>query len=267
MYLKYRYGLGYETLVKEVSNSIMWRRFCRIPLSQKVPHATTLVKLTRRYGPEVVGELNRVLVAKAREKKLRVDTTVVVADIHHPTDAGLLADGVRVITRVVEKIKRAGVSLKQRFTNRTRTVKKKMLALAKVLKRRSEEAKSEVREITRQMLKVVEEVVVRAKEVVEEAKEEAARASVKGVLGLAAKLQSAIELTSRVINQTKEVEGGNVHLPQRVVSLFDPEARPMKRGKLKEPWNSAIRFCWPRPRTTLSLTARYWARTCRTANY
>ncbi|MBC7348174.1 MAG: transposase, partial [Clostridia bacterium] len=107
MYLKHRYGLGYETLVKEVSDSIMWRRFCRIPLSQKVPHATTLIKLTKRYSPKVVEELNRVLVAKAREKKvvrgkkLKVDTTVVAADIHYPTDAGLLADGVRVITRVV----------------------------------------------------------------------------------------------------------------------------------------------------------------------
>lgn len=84
MYLKYRYGLGYETLVKEVSDSIIWRRFCRIPLSQKVPHATTVIKLTKRYGPQTVEELNRALVAKAREKKvvrgkkLGVDTTVVI---------------------------------------------------------------------------------------------------------------------------------------------------------------------------------------------
>ena len=31
LYLKHRYGLGYESLCKEVSDSISWRRFCRIP--------------------------------------------------------------------------------------------------------------------------------------------------------------------------------------------------------------------------------------------
>ena len=51
LYLKHRYGLGYETLCKEVSDSLSWRRFCRIPLDRSVPHPTTLVKLVRRAGP------------------------------------------------------------------------------------------------------------------------------------------------------------------------------------------------------------------------
>src|SRR5437773_2241395 len=61
MYLKHRYGLGYETLVKEVADSISWRRFCRIALGGDVPHSTTLIKLTRRCGPELFEELNRTL--------------------------------------------------------------------------------------------------------------------------------------------------------------------------------------------------------------
>ena len=51
LYLKHRYGLGYETLSREVSDSIGWRRFCRIGLDRPVPHPTTLVKLVRRAGP------------------------------------------------------------------------------------------------------------------------------------------------------------------------------------------------------------------------
>jgi len=35
---------------------------------------------------------------------MRVDTTVVEADIHHPTDSTLLGDGVRVLTRMMRKI-------------------------------------------------------------------------------------------------------------------------------------------------------------------
>ena len=32
---------------------------------------------------------------------MRVDTTVVETDIHHPTDSTLLGDGVRVLTRIM----------------------------------------------------------------------------------------------------------------------------------------------------------------------
>ena len=44
MFLKFRYRLGYETLCREVADSISWRRFCRIPLDGQVPHPTTLMK-------------------------------------------------------------------------------------------------------------------------------------------------------------------------------------------------------------------------------
>jgi IS5 family transposase len=52
LYLKHRYGLGYESLCREVADSISWRRFCRIGLDRAVPHPTTLVKLVRRAGPQ-----------------------------------------------------------------------------------------------------------------------------------------------------------------------------------------------------------------------
>ena len=81
MFLKFRYRMGYETLCREVSDSITWRRFCRIPLHGRVPHPTSLMKLTTRCGAAVVDGLNEALVAKAAEAKLlrttrvRVDTT------------------------------------------------------------------------------------------------------------------------------------------------------------------------------------------------
>jgi transposase, IS5 family len=87
---KHRYGLGAERLCREVSDSIGWRRFCRIGLDRPVPHPTTLVKLVRRGGPATVEQLNGALLEKLGEDKLlgvgnlRVDTTVVEADIDHP---------------------------------------------------------------------------------------------------------------------------------------------------------------------------------------
>src|SRR3954469_17700849 len=54
MFLKFRYPLGYESLCREVSDSITWRRFCRIPLEAAMPHPTTLMKLTTRCGAPAV---------------------------------------------------------------------------------------------------------------------------------------------------------------------------------------------------------------------
>ena len=114
LYLKHRYGLGYEMLCREVSDSISWRRFCRIPLDRPVPHPTTLVKLVRRAGPETIAQLNTALLEKLaggkllRARKLRVDTTVVEADIDYPTDAGLLEHAVRKLGGLVRRIKGRG---------------------------------------------------------------------------------------------------------------------------------------------------------------
>ena len=110
MFLKFRYRLGFESLCCEVSDSIAWRRFCRIGLEQPVPHPTTLMKLTTRCGAVAVEGLNEALLAKAAEAKLlrctrvRVDTTVVPWNIAYPTDAGLLAKAVGRIAATSRRI-------------------------------------------------------------------------------------------------------------------------------------------------------------------
>src|SRR6516165_1255104 len=66
MVVKQRTGWGYETLVREVADSIHLRRFCRVALGERVPDESTVRKLTRRLGAEVVNELTRVVIEKAR---------------------------------------------------------------------------------------------------------------------------------------------------------------------------------------------------------
>ena len=70
MLVKFRHRFGYESLCREVADSITWRRFCRIPLDGRVPHPTTLMKLTTRCGTAAVDGLNETLLAKAEEAKL-----------------------------------------------------------------------------------------------------------------------------------------------------------------------------------------------------
>ena len=94
MFLKFRYRLGYESLCREVADSISWQRFCRIPFGTRVPHPTTLMKITTRCGDDAVAGLNEALLAKAaaakllRTDKVRADTTVIEADVAYPTDSG-----------------------------------------------------------------------------------------------------------------------------------------------------------------------------------
>ena len=87
MIVKHRSGWGYETLMREVSDSLHLRRFCRIGMTDRVPDESTVRKLTRRLGAEVVHEITRELIQKARREKrfrpraARIDSTVIEADV------------------------------------------------------------------------------------------------------------------------------------------------------------------------------------------
>ena len=135
MFLKFRYRLGYESLCREVSDSITWRRFCRIPLEGSVPHPTTLMKLTTRCGPAAVEGLNEALLAKAAEAKLlrtnrvRVDTTVVPSNVSYPTDSGLLAKAIRRIAATQRRIQAAGGATRTKVRDRSRAAGKRAHAI------------------------------------------------------------------------------------------------------------------------------------------
>ena len=100
MFLEYRYRPGYEALCAEVSDSLTWLRFCRIPLGEKAPHPSTLMKITTRCGSATIETVNATLVTVGVEAGvidmgwLRADTTVVPAEIKYPTDSGLLTRGI-----------------------------------------------------------------------------------------------------------------------------------------------------------------------------
>jgi IS5 family transposase len=136
VYLKHRSGLGYEALCREVSDSFTWRRFCRIALDGRVPDPSTLMKLTKRLGPELLEELNAELLALAverrvlRSRRLRVDTTVVEADVRSRTDSGLCAHAVSRLTRLGKRIKAAGLAPKSRLRDRRRSVGKRARAIS-----------------------------------------------------------------------------------------------------------------------------------------
>jgi IS5 family transposase len=118
--VKRLYGLSYQELEYFVSDSLVLRQFCRLGL-HPAPDDTTLIRWANQITPATIERLHERVVALAREqkvtrgRKLRVDTTLVETNIHHPTDGSLLADGVRVLSRLLRRAKEqvgeaAGVS-------------------------------------------------------------------------------------------------------------------------------------------------------------
>jgi len=242
LYLKHRYGLGYETLCREVNDSISWRRFCRIGLDRPVPHPTTLVKLVRRAGPEVIEQLNQALVAKLaqgkllRARKLRVDTTVVEADIDYPTDADLLEQAVRKLGGLVRRIKGRGAATRTRFRDRGRAAGRRMKQLARTLRRRTGVAMAEVDRLTGEVARIARQSLRQVQMVAGNARRARARRSGDGRLGrLVDELEETITATGRLLAQTDQRLAGNRVIADRLVSLSDPDARPIRKGKPRHP--------------------------------
>jgi IS5 family transposase len=244
MYLKTRYQLGYESLVAEVADSVSWRHFCRIGWGSKVPDASTLIKLTngpcKGLAEEIHGALIEKLVEKKvlRGRKVRVDTTVIEADIHYPTDVQLLADGVRVVTRTVKQLQQLGAGVEGKLRDVSRSVKKRLLRLGKGLKQAEEKKQVTRASVTAEVLQITERMMRQAKraqqQVVEWVKQQGEQTP-KQIARRLQQLTTYLERTERVIEQTKQVLGGNVHIKDRLVSLFDPDARPIVKGNLRRP--------------------------------
>src|SRR3954451_11654671 len=172
MFLKFRYRLGYETLCREVADSITWRRFCRIPLDGQVPHPTTLMKLTTRCGSVAVDGCNEALLAKAAEAKLlrttrlRADTTVVSGDVAYPTDSGWLAKAVRRIAAAGRRVQAAGGATRTKVRDRSRSAGARAREIGAKLRLRAaqgrDEAQATVRRVTGELAGLAEQAAADA---------------------------------------------------------------------------------------------------------
>jgi len=153
MFLKFRHRLGYESLCAEVADSISWRRFCRIPLDGKVPHPTTLMKLTTRCGEAAVAGLNEALWAKAagakllRTARVRADTTVICANVAYPTDSGLLAKAVGKLVRAARRVQAAGGATGTVMTDRRRAAARRVRQIASKLRARGKLSREETTQV------------------------------------------------------------------------------------------------------------------------
>jgi IS5 family transposase len=240
MVVKQRTGWGYETLVREVSDSLHLRRFCLIALHARVPDESTVRKLTGRLGSELVNELTRAVIEKAvrerrfRSRAARIDSTVVEADVRYPSDAGLAVQGVRRLAREGRRLAgRIGESATA-VRDRSRAVGRRVRQIGRTLGRRTGEARELVMELNPQAGQPLARSAREAKRLAATARRRARGRGAQAKLSAAARLEQLAGRCERVAEQIAMRRRGE-KIPDRLVSISDPDARPIRKGKLGKP--------------------------------
>ena len=216
MFGEFRYRLGYESLCAEVSDSIFWRRFCRIPLDATVPHPTTLMKLTTRCGAGAVAGLNEALLARAVGK----------------------------MVRAARRVQAAGGAADTVMTDRRRAAAWRVRRIAARLRSRAkgagEESSTAIARVTGELACLAEKTAAQACAVLRNGRRALPKAiggRVRGRLRRALdELAVTLERTATIVAQTRSRLAGQMpDSATRLVSLHDPDARPIRKGRIDKP--------------------------------
>src|SRR6266571_3257684 len=214
--VQHLYCWSYEQVERFVNDSLVLRQFCRLGL-EPVPHDTTLLRWANLIQAETLHRLlDRVTelaqsLKVTRGRKLRIDSTVVETTIHHPSDSSLLADGVRVLSRLMRRIH----------------------ASAAVVGRGAATAAAERVNLYRRLLEVTR-ASLRQAEVVQQLLKAGAGDTVQRVR---AQVEHIVPLVQQVCAQARRrvLEGEAIPAADKLVSLFEPHTAVIRRGKLSTP--------------------------------
>ena len=248
--VQHLYGWSYAETVERVADSLVLRWFCRIYF-QRVPTKTTLLRWAQTIRPVTLQALvDRVarLATQARvthARKLRIDSTGVQTPIHHPTDSGLLGDGVRVLSRLLQRAQPlipgllAGV--RTPFRSRVRSARRVLQQVHRV-RRRAGEAAAEAQRglyarllaIARQTVRQAEQVCAALRQREQDVTATAQTAPKRLAQRLLAQFDRFLPLVQQGMRQAQSrvLDGRPVAAPAKVLSLFEPHTRVVKRGKL-----------------------------------
>jgi IS5 family transposase len=241
--VKRLYGFSYEQTERFVCDSIVLRQFCRLYL-ESAPDDTTLIRWANTVGAETIEALNDRAVELAcslkvtRARKLRVDSTVVETNVHHPTDSRLLSDGVRVVSRLLRRAKKAldedATRLgKEAFRTRNRSVRRLTKKLHRMALRKGEKAAEELQEAYRKLVRITRSSCAQAKLVSRALRDRTDSHSRR----LADHLEHFLPLLERGIDQAvrRVLEGEQVPAKDKVLSLFEPHTMIITRRKVGKP--------------------------------
>jgi IS5 family transposase len=243
--LKHIRNWSYEVLEREVRANLVYRDFTHVGAA-KMPDAKTMGRWGLALGPQVLKQVHERIVTIARDtgvtagRRMRVDTTVVETDIHHPTDSTLLGDGVRVLIRAMRKITEIAGAVGTKLRDRSRSVKLRLLEIGRVARAKGPINQDKLKQRYRQLLNATSRVVGQAKRFSEEIAQGVKRSTtVLKRLALEGLRQELDEMTSRVRQVMKQTRArifrGNTRSEGKLLSLFEPSTEVIRKGKAGKP--------------------------------
>ena len=243
--LKHVRNWSYEVLEREVRANLVYRSFTRVG-GGKVPDDTVMNKWALALGPEVIEKIHKRVVAIAQEKKvvegrkMRIDTTVVETNIHYPTDSSLLGDGVRVLTRAMKRIAAIVGDAGGKLRDRSRSVKYRILEIGRAARSKGGAGKERVQQGYGKLLESVSRVVGQAKlfsrEIATGVKTSCDVFKQAALEGLRKELDTMAPRVKQVMQQARaRVFGGDTHVPEKLVSIFEPTTEVIRKGKASKP--------------------------------
>jgi transposase, IS5 family len=243
--LKHVRNWSYGALEREVRANLVYRQFTHVGAG-KVPDAKTLGRIGLALGPAVVERLHQRVVTISREcgivqgRRMRVDTTVVETNIHYPTDASLLSDGVRVLTRTMKKITKLAGAAGTVLRDRSRSTQRCLIQIGRAARSRSDQGKQRLQQCYRRLLAISGRVAGQAKRFAQEVASGCKRSvdllQQMTLQGHRAYIETMLPLVKQVMRQTRQrINHGNTHSPGKIVSLFEPHTEIIRKGKAGKP--------------------------------
>ena len=240
--LKHLFDWSYDDLEREVRANLVYRAFTRID-AEEVPDAKTILKIAGALGPDVIEQLHRQVVDVAKRagvthgRRFRIDTTVVETNVHYPTDSSLLQDGVRVLTRTMQRASAALGDRRGRVRDRRRSVGRRVLVIGRPA--RSPETRDALVGSYRRLMATTRAVVRDATTMVHRISQRLRRASPTVATTLTQareQLRQMQPLVRRLLSQTRaRLLGGDTHVPDKLLSLFEPHTEAIRKGKIAKP--------------------------------
>jgi transposase, IS5 family len=232
----------YRELRERIADGLTLRQFTDFYCSP-VPKHDAFQRGFVRLTPQTLKAVNDLVVQAAVElgleegAKLRVDTTVVQTDIHHPTDNTLLWDVVRVVTRLAGRLAEA-LELRRikGFCDHTRSARRRMYEIQRMTTR---QRLAQQTRTYRALIDITAEVVgnARAGLVGTHTMRGNGMLADMAIDELRRQIEHFCKLGDRVIDQARRrvLFGEQVATDEKIYSIFEPHTDLIKRGKVRSP--------------------------------
>ena len=235
----------YRELRERIADGITLRAFTNF-YCEEVPKHDAFNRSFNRLTPGTLKAINELIVEAAVKlgledgRKLRVDTTVVETDIHHPTDNTLLWDVVRVLTRLLGRLAEAlELPRISGFRNRSRAAHRRMYEIQRMTTRQRQGAGSQQTAAYRALIAIAEEVVASARKALDDTAATHGKdpLTALNIKALRDEIAHYCALGTRVIDQARRrvLDGEQVPTSDKIYSIFEPHTDLIKRGKVRAP--------------------------------